>query len=136
MNLLTLSLAILSLIQIPGTNSQNDLACNQLDTFMLSVTNNTCSIKFANDPEICYPFIEKIAKTSPKIVSEMQKLEEACKEELFQTKTVAVLIHLKSEHKKIGCNRRNLNVKEKYICKKINDDTKKVNKILENNHQL
>ena len=29
-----------------------------------------------------------------------------------------------------------MNVEEKYICKKINDDTKAVNKILEKNHQL
>ena len=43
---------------------------------------------------------------------------------------------VKKEHKRIGCHRRNLNVEDAYLCKKIKEDTQSINAILENNHQL
>ena len=103
----TLAALVAGLLATPGTGQHipsfavSQVACNELDTFMLSVTNNTCSIKLQNAPEVCTPFIEKFAINSPRIVAEMQKLEEACKEEMMQTKSVAVLKNLKSEHEKM-----------------------------------
>ena len=132
-------IALASLFATPGTGQyplvQNDFACNQLDTFMLKASNNTCSIKLQSKVKDCTPLFEKTAAITPNFYSELEQLTNACKEEMMQTKTEEALQFYNNEYKKVGCDRKNLNAKETGHCKKINDNVNKLNKILENNHQ-
>ena len=131
--------ALVALFATPGAIQyplvQDDFACNQLDRFMLKASNNICSIKLQSKVKDCAPLFEKTAAITPNFYQKLENLTNACKEEMMQTKTEEALQFYNNEHKKIGCDRKNLNSKEIGHCKKINDNINKLNKILENNHQ-
>lgn len=106
---------VAGLLATPGAGQyplvQNDVACNQLDRFMLSASNNTCSITLQSNVKNCIPSFEKTAAMTPNFYLKLETLVRACKEEKMQTETEAFLKHLQNQHKKFRCNRYNLNIR-------------------------
>ena len=122
-------MALISFAQLPTTVQQNvhhdQIACENLDTFMRSLTNNSCILS-QGATEKCNASIEKVIAESPYMIEIMVQHQVACKNEMMQNKPEAVLKHLQHQYKDKRCDRRMLSAEDRYLCNKIKNDMKEL----------
>ena len=124
MNLFTIGLAILSLTQIPGTNSQLDsFACKRAIAIVQSSPGRQCLMQHDN-ATACMAIIKNDTTITHEINDELTQSMDMCKEDVKRENTQALrdrLVQQQKEDKEL-CNRPNLNKNDAYSCSEMEKD--------------
>ena len=124
MKLFTIGLAILSLTQVPGTNSQQDsFACKRAQAIIQSSPGRQCLIT-ADNENACLAILKNDTTITDKINEDLTRSIDMCKEDVKREHTQILRDHLVSRQKedKDLCSRPNLNKYDAYSCDQMKKD--------------
>ena len=128
MKLFTVGLAILSLTQIPTTNSQDSIACKRAIAIVQSSPGRQCLMQHNNATD-CIAILKNDTTITHEINDELTRSMDMCKEDVMRDNAKNLRNHLIQRQKedKELCSRPNLNKNDAYSCSQMEKDIQELN---------